>query len=56
MRIYINKYNQHSFSILIIQTPLASCMKEKNMVVYLIRASHLSNNLTSFIATPIVTV
>ena len=62
MRIDINKYNQDYFSILITQTLLGNIMKEKNMVVYIFRAtsitqaSHLSKNLTSFIATAIVTV
>lgn len=56
MRIDINKYNRHYFSILITQTLLGSFMKEKNMAVYLIRASHLNNNLTSFIATAVVIV
>lgn len=62
MRIDINKHNQDYFSILITQTLLGNFMKEKNIVVYLFRAtsvtqaSHLSKNLTTFIATPIVTV
>ena len=62
MRIDINKYNQDYFSILITQMHLGNLMKEKNMVVYLFRAtsitqdSHLSNILSSFIATAIATI
>lgn len=62
MRININKYNQDYFSNLITQILCSNFMKEENMGLYLFRvtsitqASHLSNNLTNFIATAIVRV
>lgn len=62
MRIDINKNNQDYFNIFITQTLLGNFTKEKNTVVYLFRATsitqatHLNNNFTNFIATAIVTV
>lgn len=60
MRIDINNYNQDNFSILITQMLLGNFMKEKNMVVYLLRAtsipqaSHLNDKITHFIAIDVV--
>lgn len=62
MRIDINKYNQDYFSILITQMLLGNFMKERNMVVYLFRAtsipqaSHLNDKITHSRAIDVVIV